>query len=1062
MSGQTTLYSEDFNNCALPSDWSVNLQGNPDATWWVGMPMNDNDDGSTIDGSCMLIFDDDLAGDNTPPWILELRTPNIDISGWSTATMSVDVHFRPYGNASFEIYVFDGNEYVLLRQYKGSSGSTGTQFSEYRTFSADLTFYANPDLHLMFKFDDAAVFGWWAGIDNLNVVGEGTASILLLENFNDCTTPEGWTTQYTGDHDWQFGYITNNNASATSMNGSCMAYFDDDGITAAAPYSVVRLVSPEIDGTVGANMYLDFDAVYRRYVAAEYFAIGVIDLETGEARVAVQYFTDLGGPQFSNYLQERVDLTAFRSKRMKVFFQYDDASDWNWWVGIDNVKLTAEGTLNELCSSAAPIEIDAPCTAGSNFTALFDGPQPSCSANNNTASLWYSFTASNTGLLRVVNESNFNDLITLYNADCGNLTELSCATRDEHGFRGEDHYISVEAGQSYLLRLSAERGRFGRTRGDYCLRLESVANTPELPANDQCEQAFELTIDGDCAATHNLLADSQEPLPSRNTWARADVWYRFTATEDVPLEISSNANFADVITLYSGACGAATEVAINEYGRSLLFENPSPGTDYWVKISGAFATVEGQLCPQIRKSPSVPPANDACPQALPLVMGGPCVFAQNYGADYDGPTVSCEPFLSGSIWFSFVAPPSGTIRLLPDADFAYALSIYQGNCNQLEEVYCSRNAPACEGYLTVGSLSPGQSYLIRLSSTANTAGFGQRGQVCLSVFDAQTTPEFDPLDLLVNVQCFDNGLATLEVTATGGAGLYSFTGYEAGSVLQSGDAYLVVVTDANGCEQAVGGEVVCEANPECTLGADLLTFQPRCSDSNDGVASLENLVGGSGEYLITWSNGLTEATISNLAAGAYQVTINDGSGCAIVLPFYINSPDPITLLSSEQTAASDGLPNGSLLVNIAGGTPPYQYQWVRAGLVIAETTEPSLGNLLAGTYELRLTDANGCNFSVAGLEVDNITQTNDPRSRQFIRVAPNPTTGPLSLDWILPTDRPISIRLYTAEGRSWRLAQGLAAQVQAYKLDLRDLPAGAYWLRWEDGVQTWERKIIKQ
>ena len=142
---QTVLFAEDFNSCALPAAWNVNLIGNPNAYWTAGFPINNDSDGSTIDGSCMLIIDDDQTGDQTPPWTLELSTPAFDATGYTTVTVSMDVHFRNYdGKDSLQILVFDGQEYVLLAEYQGYSSQTGQQFSQYATFTADLTFYASP------------------------------------------------------------------------------------------------------------------------------------------------------------------------------------------------------------------------------------------------------------------------------------------------------------------------------------------------------------------------------------------------------------------------------------------------------------------------------------------------------------------------------------------------------------------------------------------------------------------------------------------------------------------------------------------------------------------------------------------------------------------------------------------------------------------------------------------------------------------------------------------------------------------------------------------------------
>ncbi|NUQ23308.1 MAG: hypothetical protein HUU34_05100 [Saprospiraceae bacterium] len=1061
-SAQTVLFAEDFNGCALPAGWNANLTGNPNAFWTIGFPVNNDSDGSTIDGTCMFIVDDDQTGDQTPPWTLELTTPSFDATGYTTVTLSIDVNYRNYdGKDSLQLLVFDGQEYVLLAEYQGAASQTGTQLSQYATFTADLTFYANANMHLMIRYADGGTFAWWAGVDNIVVKGEGAASNLVLATFNDCVLPEGWQIQtLTGDFDWQMGYLINDSApAATSMNGTCFAYFDDDGIGQAAAASAVRLYGPEIDGTVASDMKLYFDAIFRRYSDNEYFSVGVLDVETGESRTAVEYFTDLGGPQLSNYVHEVVDLSAFRARRMRFFFQYEDGGAWNWWVGIDNVKLTGEGELNEICEKALPIAVGDPCLPGNNRLALFDGPQPACS-NENGGSLWYRFTPEESGLLQIETSSDFNEVITLFSGECPSLVPVSCGNRDEHGFTGEIHYVNVTAGQEYLLRVSGQKIGFGRPRGNFCLYLEPAAGLPPAPANDNCQQAANLVVDGDCVPGNNYNGLAGLPLPSRNTLSRADIWYRFTPADDDPLIIRTQADFADVITLYSGGCDNLTEAAVNEYGGKLLIEAPVAGQPYWLKVSGAFATVEGNLCAQVERTTIASPANDLCVQALPVTINGACAYAENYGADFDGPLVSCEPLLSGSIWFSFVAPASGTVRLWPDANFMYALSVYQGTCNDLEEIFCARNPLACDGYLTLGSLSPGQTYYVRISSSANTAGYAERGGVCFSVKDAATTPEFTPLTLDVNVHCFGNGVASLDIEAEGGMGNYVFQGHTENDVLAPGSSYLVVVTDANGCERSVGGEISCEVDTTCTLSAVLALNNPVCPGDTGGSAGIQSIEGGNGSYGIGWSTGATGGSIEQLGAGQYAVTISEEDGCDIALSFTLADPEGLAITGIDISPSVGGEANGSIQLALSGGVAPFVYEWYVGQDLVASTDEPVLPGALAGDYSLQVTDGNGCTYIFGPFTIDNITSTNNKGINCLLDIMPNPTSGPITLAWELPTDKRVDLYLVSVDGRSWRLARNLPAKAEAYHVSLQAWPAGVYTLRWSDGMQQWKKKAV--
>jgi hypothetical protein len=1068
IAAQEVVYQEDFNSCSLPADWEVQLTGHPDARWWVGWPLNNNDDGTTIDSTCMLIFDDDLTGNNTPPWTLELRTPSIDATAFPELQLEIDVHFRDYQNtASLEVYVFDGTTYQLLRRYKGGASQTGTQFSQYRTLRADLSFYNNPSLHLMFRYDDGAAFAWWAGIDNIRITGSGSGVNLLLETFNSCGLPAGWTTEFSGEHDWQFGYAATTDSPTNSLNGSCMAYFDDDIIGSDAPYSGVRLISPEIDGTAGAQMILDFDVTLRRYTAAEHLAIGVIDVETGQRRTVAQYFSDLGGPSFGNFVHESVDLSNFRSRRMRIYFYYDDGNAWGWWVGLDNVRLNASQETNELCEKAVELTIDADCQQGDLSGALFDGPLPACAESRPAGSNWFFIQPASSGWLSVNDNASFNDLINVYTGDCDNLAALACLARDEHGFGGEKGFVYVEAGTTYLLRVSGENSRFGRSSGSYCLGATIVAEPPPPNAHERCTQAIPLSVDGDCQQADNWLSTSLLPYPSRNTLARADVWYSFTTTDNQAIEIITDANFADVITLYTGDCAQLQEVAMSELGDRLLLSQPQSQTTYFVRVSGAFATVEGQLCARVRRYAQQPPVNDQCAQALPVTVNGPCTTANNFSADFDGPAISCLAGLSGSIWFSFVAPPSGSVRLLPDTDFPYVLSVYTGSCGPgpspssgLQEIYCSGNQPVCEGYLSLNSLSPGQTYLLRLSTAVAPSGIDQRGNVCFSVQDAQTAPAWEPLSLEVTVNCFSDGQATLSASAEGGAGLYTFYGYDPAQLYPPGSSYRIVVSDAQGCEREASAVIECSLNPDCSLNPALVSQSPACHDSADGAASLTGLSGNPETYSYQWSTGSEEAAVTGLSPGIYQVTVTDEQGCSVVLPFSLSAPTIINIGEVQTLPDTDAQSTGAIAVTVGGGTPPYVFSWYREGQLQTRTDEAVATGLPAGNYVLVVTDANGCERSSGTIVVEMLTATQEISVARGLSVSPNPSQGMLQLSWSLPAGDKADLFLVAADGRRWRLATALPAVAANYPVDLTDWPAGGYWIVVGDRAHNLRAAVI--
>jgi large repetitive protein len=149
------------------------------------------------------------------------------------------------------------------------------------------------------------------------------------------------------------------------------------------------------------------------------------------------------------------------------------------------------------------------------------------------------------------------------------------------------------------------------------------------------------------------------------------------------------------------------------------------------------------------------------------------------------------------------------------------------------------------------------------------------------------------------------------------------------------------------------------------------------------------VVGGSGTYTFVWVDALgnqisTNEDVTNLTAGNYQVTINDGYCTPTVLNFTITEP-PEILFESDPLAQINlncfGDSNGALGVIITQeSVAPYTYQLFNSlGTLVASITNstdltPQFTGLVADTYTFTIIDANGGTKSLTGLIV---TQPND-------------------------------------------------------------------------------------
>lgn len=220
-----------------------------------------------------------------------------------------------------------------------------------------------------------------------------------------------------------------------------------------------------------------------------------------------------------------------------------------------------------------------------------------------------------------------------------------------------------------------------------------------------------------------------------------------------------------------------------------------------------------------------------------------------------------------------------------------------------------------------------------------------------------------------NVLCFGNSTGSATVSVAGAAGPYTYSWSTtpvqttATATNLAAGTYNVSVTAGNGC---IATTTVTITQPTAALTATTSQVNVSCNGSANGSATVV-ASGGTGAYTYSWNTSpvQTAATASNLAAGAYQVTITDANGCSIVRNFTITQPPAMTLTTSS-TNATCGSANGTATVTATGGTGALTYSWSSTPV---QTTATATG-LLAGAYTIRVTDANGCS-QTANVSVNN-------------------------------------------------------------------------------------------
>ena len=164
--------------------------------------------------------------------------------------------------------------------------------------------------------------------------------------------------------------------------------------------------------------------------------------------------------------------------------------------------------------------------------------------------------------------------------------------------------------------------------------------------------------------------------------------------------------------------------------------------------------------------------------------------------------------------------------------------------------------------------------------------------------------------------------------------------------------YNVTVTDDNNCTFETSATINDASGPTASTSQ----IDALCDEAN-GTATV-TAFNGNPPYMYLWNDATasTTATISNLAAGTYNVTVTDGVGCLVTESVTIgNSPAPTAMITVVDATCGELI--GEATVTASGGDGSYNYLWdANAG----NSTNATVTGLDAGIYSVTVTDGNSC------------------------------------------------------------------------------------------------------
>ena len=669
----------------------------------------------------------------------------------------------------------------------------------------------------------------------------------------------------------------------------------------------------------------------------------------------------------------------------------------------------------------------------------FDGCNLQYSLNNGTT--WINVGAYNDPTdcytANWFNYSNINYLTTLATTKhgwCGNIQTTSGSCQGGNGSNGwviAKHCLNNLAGQSNVI------FRFTFGAGTSCNAFDGVAfDDIYIEEAPKVKAGFSFA----CASPKNFLfTDTSQNCPSNWSWNFGDAASASnTSTSQNPSHTFSAAGIYTVTLIASNNCSQADTftqqisvlgVTIQTTADSCFGGNNAKAI---AVVTGANSTLNysWNTTPVQNKDTAVNllagnysvtvSENNTCSISTNFTINQPTKLAHNYVinnsscSSSNGSAMITES--GGTPNYTYVWQPSGnTTNSISNVSAGnYVVTIKDNNlCVDTAHITIANNggnvtvslnslkSVSCFGgsngkiVVNVSGGTPNYNY----SWTPNVSSNNQiqnvvAGNYSLTVTDANgcssspsnfTITQPTLLKHLVNTTASTchNSNGSAVVSESGGSPGYTYAWQPGGNTsntltgIFSGN-YVITVKDTNQCVDTVHLSI---NNVGANLKVDTLLLQQiSCYGANNGKINI-GASGGKPTYTFVWQpSSVSGNQIQNLNVGNYSVTVTDANNCSASANFSITQPQKISITDTVNHTTC-GLNNGSIKLNVKGGTPNYTYVW-QPSVAISN----NVSGIGAGNFIVTITDSKSCSMN------DTIA-IKSSTALQFVLVAQPDTCG---------------------------------------------------------------------
>ena len=599
-------------------------------------------------------------------------------------------------------------------------------------------------------------------------------------------------------------------------------------------------------------------------------------------------------------------------------------------------------------------------------------PSPSCFPTTETSNdIWFSFVAEATDVNIAVRGNTGvnaggtlqNPQFAVYAGDCGGLTQIGCNSDAFNTNIAQEFIGPLVVGLTYYIRVGARTGN----TGTFQLCVNNFNQVPE-PSGDcepgviLCDKSpFTVEFINGTGVNTNEISNVSCNTASCQIGESSSTWYKWTCDQAGtlsfsldPLNPSDDLDFV-VYQLPNGVndCSDKFDIRCMASG-----ENVGAPLNEWIACTGATGlalddTDQSETC-------GCQAGNNNFVAALDMVAGESYALVinnfSNSGSGFSIEFGGTGTFLGPTAAFQ-TDDPDNTICVGESITFSDASS-FVGTINGWRWSFGPGASPAIaetQGPHTVTYDTPGIKSIVLTVETEEgclVTEIAQIEVICCS-------DHFDINSSTVDLVCPDELIGAINLEVSNDYAPYNFE-WSGGETtedladLDRGD-YSITITDQATCDTVLNFTI---EGPEPFV-FDTTIIMPTCGGGTDGSLTLD-VDGGTSPYLFNFEgNGFTaDNTFDNIPEGVYVVIIQDQNNCEeeqiIEVSEFKLTLDP--MVEAITPPSCTDFSDGSIVVAIANGVPPYQYNFNNTGF----GDENTLNNIAEGFYTVEVIDANQC------------------------------------------------------------------------------------------------------